>query len=402
MPYAYVAYSADKKIVKGTLNAIGENSAAEALERAGYRVLSLKQVRPSPSLEQLLPTLFGIKSRDMIAMSRQLATLIGSGIPLTTALQLLQEQVTSGPLRRVIAELLQDLQGGSSFSAALAKHPQVFPDIYRHIVGWGQEAGNLDVALRQAVNYMARGTAAMQKVQRAMVYPAMVLLLSVGVVSLLMIVALPPLVGMFTGLGVELPWTTRLLIASTHFTGRYKFYLLGTGLALAILIPLYLWRPAGRLMLDKLRLKAPVIRAIVIQSNMSLISRTMSVLLKSGLPLTGIMDILCQTTGNRVIRQALVEVREGLPQGRGLAHCMAAHPVFPRLMVQTVMVGEQTDSLDSSLTTLADFYEDELEQKLNGLVSLIEPAMTLFIGLVVAFIALSLVMPMYSILGAVK
>ena len=138
MPYEYVVYSADKKIVKGTISAIGENLAEEALERAGYRVLSLKRVRPSPSLEQLLPTFFGVKSRDMIAMSRQLATLFGSGIALTTALQILHEQATSTALRGVIAGLLRDLQGGSSFSEALAKHPRVFPDIYRHNTGLSQ------------------------------------------------------------------------------------------------------------------------------------------------------------------------------------------------------------------------------------------------------------------------
>jgi len=402
MSYEYVAYSRDKRVVRGTLSVTSENVAEEALEEQGYRVLSLKQVRPRLGLEERLPTFFGVKTRDVIAMSRQLATLVGAGIPLTMALRLLQEQVTSAALGRVIAELLRDLQGGSSFSEALAKHPRVFPPVYRQIVGWGQKAGDLDMALTRAVNYMARGRAAMEKAQQAMVYPVMVLCLAIAIVGLLLTVALPPLVGMFTGLGVNLPLPTRLLIALTGFVGHYKFYLLGTALALATLITIYLGRPAGRLMFDKLRLKVPIIRGITIQSNMALMSRTMSVLLKSGLSMPSIMDILCQSVPNRVISQALMQVREGLLQGRGLSQLMAANPVFPRLVVQMVVVAEQTSSLESSLTALADFYENEVEQKLNGLISLIEPAMTLFIGLVVAFIALSLIMPMYSILGAVK
>ncbi|MFC1926915.1 type II secretion system F family protein [Chloroflexota bacterium] len=401
MSYKYVAYTGDKRIVKGTVNVGAEGQAEEALKKVGYRVISLKQVKPGLNLEQLLPTFFGVKPRDVIAFSRQLSTLIESGISLAIALRLLEEQVSSSAFRSVIAGLSKELQGGSSFSQALTKHPQVFPDTYRQIVGAGEHAGNLEVALRQAVSYMERGTAATQKVKRAMMYPAMVLLLAIGVVIIMMTFALPPLLGLFDALEAELPLTTKFLIALTGFLSTQKFYLLGAVLILTVLSLWYFRRPAGRFMLDKILLRMPIISSMIIQSNMALFSRTMSVLLNVGLPLPQIMDIVCKTINNRIISQALRDVQGELIRGNGLSQPMANIKLFPRLLTQMVMVGEQTGTLDSNLTTLANFYEEEVNQRINALTSMLEPAMTVGVALVVAFIALSLIMPMYSIMGSI-
>jgi len=401
MSYKYVAYTEDKRIVKGTVNVGAEGQAEEALKKVGYRVLSLKQVKPGLNLEQMFPTFFGVKPRDVIAFSRQLSTLIESGISLAIALRLLEEQVSSSAFRSVIAGLSKELQGGSSFSQALTKHPQVFPDTYRQIVGAGEHAGNLEIALRQAVSYMERGTAATQKVKRAMTYPAMVLLLAIGVVIIMMTFALPPLLGLFDALEAELPLTTKFLIALTGFLSGQKFYLLGAVLILTVLSLWYFRRPAGRFMLDKILLRVPIIGSMIIQSNMALFSRTMSVLLNVGLPLPQIMDIVCKTISNRIIGQALRDVQGELIRGNGLSQPMTTIKLFPRLLVQMVMVGEQTGTLDSNLTTLANFYEEEVNQRINALTSMLEPAMTVVVALVVAFIALSLIMPMYSIMGSI-
>ncbi|MDP2952037.1 MAG: type II secretion system F family protein [Chloroflexota bacterium] len=402
MPYHYVASTIDNRVVKGTISVSSESVAEETLERAGYRVLSLKPLRPKPNLEQLFPTFFGIKPDAVMGFSRHLATVLEAGIPLTTGLQLLQEQTPSAPMRRVIAGLIRELEGGSSFAQALAKYPHVFPDIYRHIVGAGERAGNLESALKQAVSYMGRGMAASQKAKMAMMYPAFLLIMAAGVVALLVVVALPPMLSLYAGLGAELPWTTRLLIAMGSFAVSYKIYLLGAGLALAVFIAWYLSRPAGRLMLDKGLLKLPVIGPLIIQSRMALFSRTVSVLLKSGLSLSQAMDIVYQTTGNRLLSQVLRDVQGSLAQGQRLSQAMAAHKLFPPILVQLVLVGEKTGTLDANLATLADFYDEEVNQKVNALISMVEPAMTAVIGLVVAFIALSFIMPIYSVMGSMK
>jgi len=401
MAYQFKAYTLDKRIVQGTIDAASESMAEEALYRAGYnRVLSLKETRPGLSLERLIPTFFGVKAQDVIDFSRQLATLIESGVTILTALQLLEEQAFRAAFRKVIAGLVNELRGGSSFSQALSKYPQVFSYTYCQVVKAGEQAGNLEVGLRQIAGYMEKQAATKKRIRSALAYPAMVLLMAIGVFALLITVALPPLVGLFTALGTELPWMTRLLIAIAGFLINYKFYLLGGVSIVVVSIIGYLRLPAGKLTMDRLMLKIPLIGPINIQRNVGHFCRTASMLLKAGLLLPQTMNIVIQTVGNRIIRQVLREVREKLVQGQGLSQPMATIDLFPRLLVEMVSVGEKTGNLDSTLATLGDYYEQRVDQRVNSLISMIGPALTVGVGLVVAFIALSMITPLYSILEA--
>ena len=403
MTYLYRTYTLDKRIVQGTIDAASESMAEEALYRAGYqRVLSLEEVRPGLSLGKLLPTLFGVKTQDVIDFSRQLATLIESGVTILTALQLLEGQASRAALRKVIAGLIEELRGGSSFSQALSEYPQAFSYSYCQVMKASEQAGNLEVGLRQVAGYMEKQAATKKKVVRALTYPAMVLLMAIGVCVLLITVVLPPLIGLFTSFDAELPWMTRLLIAVAGFLINYQLYLLVGLFALVILVVVYVRRPAGRLTMDRLMLKIPVIGSITIQRNMRHFCQTMSMLLKAGLLLPQIMHIVTQTVGNRIIRQALGEVREKLVQGQGLSQPMATIELFPRLLVEMVVVGEKTGNLESTLASLADFYEERVSQKIDTLTSMIEPALTVVIGLVVVFIALSMITPLFSLMGSIQ
>lgn len=401
MAYQFKAYTLDKRVVQGTIDAASESTAEEALYRAGYqRVLSLKQMRPGLSLERLLPTLFRVKTQDVIDFSRQLATLIESGITILTALQLLEEQAFRPVFSKVIAGLVSELRGGSSLSQALSKYPEAFSYTYCQVVKAGEQAGNLEVGLRQIAGYMERQVATAKRIRSALAYPLVVLFMAIGVFVLLITVALPPLVGLFNALGTELPWMTRSLIAISNFLTNYKFYLLGGVAIVAISIIGYLRLPAGKLTMDRLWLKLPLIGPINIQRNVGHFCRTASMLLKAGLLLPQTMSIVIQTVGNRIIRQTLKEVREKLVQGQGLSQPMAAIDLFPRLMVEMVSVGEKTGNLDSTLATLGDYYEQRVDQRVNTLISMIGPALTVGVGLIVAFIALSIITPLYSILGS--
>ena len=401
MAYQFKAYTLDKRVVQGRIDAASESMAEEALYQAGYhRVLSLKETRPGLSLEQLIPTFFGVKAQDVIDFSRQLATLIESGVTILTALQLLEEQSFRAAFRKVIAGLVNELRGGSSLSQALSKYPQVFSYTYCQVVKASEQAGNLEVGLRQIAGYMEKQAATKKKIRSALAYPMMVLLMAIGVFALLITVALPPLVGLFTALGTELPWTTRLLIAISGFLINYKFYLLVGVLIVVVSIIGYLRLPAGKLTMDRLMLKLPLIGPINIQRNVGHFCRTASMLLKAGLLLPQAMNIVIQTVGNRIIRQVLREVREKLVQGQGLSQPMATIDLFPRLLVEMVSVGEKTGNLDSTLATLGDYYEQRVDQRVNSLISMIGPALTVVVGLVVAFIALSMITPLYSILEA--
>jgi len=401
MAYQFKAYTLDKRVVQGTIDATSESTAEEALYRAGYhRVLSLKQTRPGFSLERLLPTLFRVKTQDVIDFSRQLATLIESGITILTTLQLLEEQSFRPVFSKVIAGLVNELRGGSSLSQALSKYPQAFSYTYCQVVKASEQAGNLEVGLRQIAGYMEKQAATRKGIRNALTYPLVTLFMAIGVFVLLITVALPPLVGLFTTLGTELPWMTTLLIAISNFLINYKFYLLGGVAIVAVSIIGYMRLPAGKMTMDRLWLKLPLIGPINIQRNVGHFCRTVSMLLKAGLLLPQTMSIVIQTVGNRIIRQTLKEVREKLVQGQGLSQPMAAIDLFPRLMVEMISVGEKTGNLDSTLATLGDYYEQRVDQRVNALISMIGPALTIGVGLIVAFIALSIITPLYSILGA--
>ena len=400
--YQFTAYTIDKKIVQGSIDATSENMAEEALYQAGYqRVLSLKEVRPRLSLESIFPTFFGVKTQDVIDFSQQLATLTESGVTILTALELLREQAPREALRKVIAGLVEELQGGSSFSQALGKYPEVFSPTYCQVVKASEQAGNLEEGLRQVARYMGKRATTTSRVRRALAYPAMVLLMAIGVFVLLITVALPPLIGLFESLGAELPLATTMLIAVADFFISYKFHLLWGALILVILTVVYIRLPAGKLTMDRLKLKIPLIGSIAVEHNMCHFCQITSMLLKAGLPLPQVMDIAIQTSGNRIIRQALSDVRDKLLQGQGWSQPMAENELFPQLLVEMVAVGEKTGTMDSTLATLADYYEERVDQRINTLVSMIEPILTVVIGLVVAFIALSLITPLYSILRSI-
>ena len=403
MGYQYTAYTLDKRIVQGTIDATSESMAEEALYRTGYhRVLSLKEVRPSLSLEKLMPTFFGIRAQDVIDFSRQLATLIESGIAILTALQLLEGQAPGAALKKVIAGLIAELEEGNSLSQALGKYPRSFSYTYCQVIRASEQAGNLEVGLRQIASYMEKQAATMKRLTRAMAYPTLVILMAIGVFTIMVTVALPPMVGLFTSLGAELPWTTKLVIAIANFLTNYKTYLLGGLLTLIISIVGYVRLPAGKLTMDRLMLKAPVVGSINIERNMCQICQAMSMMLKAGLQLHQIMNIVIQTTRNRVIHQALQDVQDKLVQGNSLSQSMVAIRLFPQLLVEMTVVGEKTGNLDSTLATLTDFYEQRVDQKIDTLISMIEPALTVVVGVVVAFIALSMVTPLYSMIQTIR
>jgi type IV pilus assembly protein PilC len=355
-------------------------------------------VPPGLSLERLIPTLFGVKTQDVLDFSDQLATLIKSGVNLLTSLQLLEGQASKPALKRIIGGLVEEIQGGISLSQTLSKYPQVFPHTYCQVIQASEQAGNLEVGLRQAASYMEKQATSTQKIKRAMLYPAFVLLMAIGVSILLITVALPPLVALFNSLGAELPWMTRQLITVADFATNHILYIL-VGLLVIIMSTVGLLKlPTAKPIIDRLILKIPVIGTINIERNVQQFCQITSMLLKAGLHLTQVMDTAIQTTRNWIIRQVLIDVKNKLVQGQGLSQPMAEIALFPRLLVEMVAVGEKTGAMDTTLATLADLYERRVDSKIDVLTSMIEPVLTVIIGIVVVFLALSMITPLYSIL----
>jgi type IV pilus assembly protein PilC len=402
MAYRYKAYTPDKKIVEGTIEVTSESLAEGVLYQAGYQhILSLEEVTPELSLDRLIPTFFGVKTQEVIDFSNQLATLIGSGISILSSLQLLKGQTHKKALKRTIGGLAEEIQGGISLSQALSHYPQAFPNTYCQVIRASEQAGTLETGLKQSAIYLEKQVTASRKIKRAMLYPAFVLLMAAGVSILLITVALPPLINLFNTLGAALPWMTRLLIGFTSFFLNHSVYVVGGAVALIILGTGLSRLTSVKIARDKFFLKIPLIGNISIERGMQQFCQTASLLLKAGLRLPQIMDIVMLTNRNLIIRQALSSVRDRLVQGEGISQPMSENKLFPALLVETVVVGEKTGTMDTTLATLADFYERKVERSIDVLISMIEPVLTVIIGIVVIFIALSMITPLYSILRSI-
>ncbi|OGO01788.1 MAG: hypothetical protein A2Y90_05215 [Chloroflexi bacterium RBG_13_52_12] len=402
MAYKYRAYTADKKIVEGKIEVSSESLAEGALYHAGYQnILSLEEISPRISIEKLIPSFFGVKTQEVIDVSNQLATLLQSGITILTSLKLLEGQTSRKVLKRIFAGLIEEIQGGSSLSQALSQYPQAFSNTYCQVIKASEQAGTLEIGLRQAAVYLEKRAYANQKITRAMLYPVFVLIMAIGVSILLVTVALPPLMSLFDSLGAELPWMTRVLIGTTGYLLENRLLVLGVVVGLIILIFGLFRLPSVQLAKDRYILKIPLIGGIAIERSMELFCQTASMLLKAGLRLPQIMDIVIQTNRNRIIRQTFNNVRDRLVQGEGLSQPMSENKLFPPLLVEMVMVGEKTGAMDTTLGTLAEFYERKVDRKIDMLLSMIEPILTVIIGAVVIFIALSMITPLYSILRSI-
>ena len=399
--YRYTATNTRGDRVKGNIKATSEIAAERLIVEKGLNP-EIVEIAPSAfSLEEALPSLFKIKPRDVIIFSRQLATLLRSGISLLPSLEILQQQVAgSRAFRSILGSILNEIRSGGSFSMAITKHPKAFTDIYCRTIAVGEETGSLDAVLNQMADYLEKHSVMFQKVKKALTYPVMVLVAGIAVIILLVTMVMPKLLNMFTALNVELPLPTRILIWVTVFVNENKLYLV---IAAAVLGVAFLWlmkQPSGRRFFDRLRLLAPVIGPPMLYSELGRFSRSVSVMVKAGLKLQEIMEIVPEGTDNYVFRSALRQVKDRLLLGEGLSQPMSRIDIFPPLLVQMVAVGEESNTLDFTMGVVADFYETEAEERTTAMVGLIAPLSTVGIALLVGFIALSVIMPMYTITGA--
>ena len=399
--FKYVAVSSGGRIVRGNIKATSEVDAQNLLVERNRTPVSIEEAASFWSIEQQLPGFFKVKKREVAVFSRQLATLLDSGLSLLPALQLLRSQ--SGSSRgfgRVLDTVAKDLNAGEFLSASFAKHPNVFDEIYIRTVAVGESTGNLQSVLRDMADHMESQEAFTKKIKGALTYPIIVITIAVVVAFVLLTVALPPLVDMFKSVGTGLPMPTRILMGMSAFTNAYKLYML---LFMVLFIPsvvLYSRKPSGRRMIDRLKMNVPVIGPAVRMGELARIARTMTMLLGSGLPLQEIMEIVPRTTTNSIIFDATDMVRQGLMLGQGLSGPMSTQPIFPPLFLQMVRVGEETNALENNMRVLADFYETNATERTEAVVGMIAPLSTIVLAAMAGFIALAVIMPMYSITGS--
>jgi len=402
MDYQYIAYTQDKRLVRGKLQAANEEAATSLLSYGGYQVVSLKLATPFFNSSKLLTSVSGVKPKEVIMFSRQLALLLESGTDIVTSLEIIQVQVTNRTLRKVVGEVASDIRDGRSLSSAMSKHPRVFPEIYHRTIAAGEQGGNLDVVLRQMADYLERGAIAEKKIRSALTYPIMLAVVGVVAIGVIVTKVMPSFVSLYGAFGAKLPLATRMVISLSDWLIHNGLYLLIGVIAVAGLVYIYSRTPAGKYRRDKLLLTLPVIGRINLLSELSRCCRTIALLFRIGLPLPEILAQAIRGSKNRVIIQALTETQQELIRGEGLSKPMAKREVFLPLMVQMAGVGEETGNLDNTLSTVAQSYEVEADDKINAAIGLIQPALIAIIAVVVGFLAISLFSAMYSIYGQVK
>ncbi len=399
MQYQYIACSESGDIVKGKLAAIKEESVAELLAYAGYRLINLRPYVPFMSAGKLTAGLFPVKPQEVIMLYRQLALLLESGVNIATALELLQDQISNRTLKKVVAEVTADIRAGNQLSVAMGRHPEVFPTMSTRTLSIGEQTGGLETMLRQVADYNEKELTTKKGVKGAMTYPIIAMFVTVAVVGVLLFFVLPAFAGLYSQLGAELPSITRFMLSLSDILRAYYAQMFLGILGVVGMSFVYFRTSDGKFNLDRLMLKIPQLGRVKHLNELARCSRSISLLYSAGLPLTEIMPMVVQGCGNRVMAQALNSVHVEMLRGEGLAKPMAKNPMFLPMMVQMVKVGEETGSLDASLQAVAQNYETEAADKTKALIAMIQPIMTIIIAGMVGVIALSMVSAMYSMYG---
>jgi type IV pilus assembly protein PilC len=400
MDFAYTAYTEDRKLVKGKVSAPTEEAATDLLSYGGYHVISLKSVTPFITKERLLARFSRVKPTEIVMFSRQLALLLESGTDIVTSLDLLQGQITNQTLKRIVGEVASDIRSGSSLSTSLSKHPQVFSAMYYRAIAAGEHGGNLEIVLRRMADYIEKGVITQKQIKGALTYPVIVVVAAIVVTLIMVTFVFPVFAGLYAQLGVErLPLTTRTLIAITDWFNQYMLYLLLGVLIAVVAIYVYIKTPSGRYNWHKMLLRLPVVGRVVHLAELSRSCRTMAMLVRIGLPLPEVLTITINSSTNKVVVENLTEVQQELIRGEGLSRPMVKRGLFLPLMTQMVRVGEETGNLENTLTTVAENFEFEGSDRTRAAVGLIQPVLTIIIGLVIMFLVLSMFQAVYSIYG---
>ncbi len=395
--YRFKAHTPDGKVFRGVIQATTMEEAHRALAR---QTLIADSVRPAP-LDRSLQLRRSVAPRALVQFSRQFATLIESAVPLLLSLEILQGLADDRALRKALSIVTTQIEAGSTLADALRHHPHVFSDIFVNIVDAGEESGTLDVALTRLADYLERAQAVREKVHGAMIYPMVILLVAVGSVAALLTLVVPTFEGMFAASGVALPYPTLVLVNSSRFlASNWAYFALGVLLTILVSRAIYSadW---GRRIAHRILLRIPVAGRLTRKVAVARLSRTLSSLLSSGVPILDAIVAGGRTCGNMVLQDALLRCRENVAVGLGVSDALALEPALPDLLTRMVSVGEQTGRLDSMFAKVATFYEREVDAEVDGLLKALEPMLVVLVGVILGGMVIAMYLPIFDAIGAV-
>jgi type IV pilus assembly protein PilC len=395
--YVYSGTNRTGGAVSGEQTAQNKAEVINLLKRQQIKVNKMSE----KGKEFNLPTFGGgVKAKDLAVFTRQFSVMIDAGLPLVQCLEILAGQQENKIFQKVLTSTRGSVEGGTTLSAAMRVHEKVFDPLYVNLVEAGETGGILDTILQRLASYIEKNVKLKRAVRSALVYPVAVLLVAAGVITLLLWKVVPIFATLFTGLGVDLPLPTRVVIGLSNFVGSI-FGLLILVFFIGVCIALKVWygTPAGRHTIDAILLKLPLVGILLRKIAVARFTRTLGTLISSGVPILEGLDITARTAGNAVIEKALLHVRKSLEAGKNLADPLKETDVFPGMVTQMIGVGEQTGAMDAMLQKIADFYEEEVDAAVKDLLSALEPAMIVFLGVVVGGIVISMYLPLFTLIG---
>jgi len=343
-----------------------------------------------------------VKNKELALFTRQFSVMLDAGLPLVQCLEILGQQQDNKHFQKVILQTRADVEAGMTLADAMAKHPRVFENLYTNMVAAGETGGILDIILQRLSTYLEKIVKLKSDVRSALIYPIAVVFISIIVISVIMIVVIPAFKNIFEGLlgpGERLPLLTEVVVNLSHFLASY-WWLLGIVVSIIVFaLKSYYGTEKGRYRLDGIVLKLPILGPIMRKITIARFSRTLSTLLTSGVPILESLDITARTAGNSVVAEAVLKIRAGIEQGQTFIEPMKASHIFPVMVSQMVGVGEQTGALDAMLSKIADFYEQEVDAAIANLLSLMEPAMILFLGVTIGTIVVAMYLPLFMLVG---
>jgi type IV pilus assembly protein PilC len=406
--FTYRGVTAAGGQVRAEITAPDERAAARQLRSQGIVVQNIAVKRGGGTSISLgdLPGLNGltggVRGKDISVFSRQFATMIAAGLPLVQCLQTLGMQMERKRFQDIIAKVASDVESGSTLSDALGRFPRVFDELYVNLVHVGETGGVLDSMLSRLSTYLEKAQALKHRVQMAIVYPVLVMTIAVLVVAFLMIFIIPIFAAFFNNAGVPLPLPTRIVIAVSNGVTRYWYIVLAVWAAAMFGFRAWYRTEAGRLAVDRFFLRAPIFGPLVRKISIARFTRTLSALLGGGVPIIDALRITAKTAGNRVVENSVMSARERVMAGHTLGERLKDGGVFPPMVVQMVIVGEQTGALDNMLAKVADYYEDEVDVAVSGLTALLEPLLIVFLGVVIGGIVIAIYLPIFKVVTLVK
>lgn len=396
--FRYSAFDQDGERLNGEIEAASLSQAGQLLKDKGLIITNLEEKKEF-ELAQFFSLFRGVPTQEKIVFTRQLATMISSGLPIVSALKILENQARNVNFKKALNDIIINIDSGGSLSASIEKHPRIFNNLYRSLIKAGEASGKLDEIMNRLADNMEKDAQFKSKTQGALVYPAVIVVVMFGVFAIMMVFVIPRLADLYKEIGAELPITTKLLLATSSFATNFWWAVILLSIGLILLFRKAVQTTQGRYILDDTTLKFPIIGKLLKETQLTSFTRTLSLLVKSGIPIISALEISQDTLSNIRFKEGIAASIAQIEKGKGLSESLRNFQQFPPILSEMMAVGEQTGKLDEVLEKVSTYFENEATNLANNLATALEPIIMVTLGVVVGFLVISLILPIYSLIS---